>query len=40
MTYYGQLAFNKINPGGNFELKDESNFDKIGVYDIPSLFKK
>ena len=28
MTYYGQLAFNKINPGGNFELKDESNFDK------------
>ena len=28
MTYYGQLAFNKINPGGNFELKDQSNFDK------------
>ena len=28
MTYYGQLAFNKINPGGNFELKDESFFDK------------
>ena len=28
MTYYGQLAFNKINPGGNFELFDESNFDK------------
>ena len=28
MTYYGQLAFNKINPGGNFELKDESNFDR------------
>ena len=28
MTYYGQLAFNKINPGGNFELKDESIFDK------------
>ena len=28
MTYYGQLAFNKINPGGNFELKDQSSFDK------------
>ncbi len=28
MTYYGQLAFNKINPGGNFELKDESFFEK------------
>jgi soluble lytic murein transglycosylase len=28
MTYYGQLAFNKINPGGNFELKDQSNYDK------------
>ena len=28
MTYYGQLAFNRVNPGGNFELKDESNFDK------------
>ena len=28
MTYYGQLAFNKINPGGNFELKDESYFDE------------
>jgi soluble lytic murein transglycosylase len=28
MTYYGQLAFNKINPGGNFELKDQSLFDK------------
>ena len=28
MTYYGQLAFNKINPGGNFELKDQSYFDK------------
>ena len=28
MTYYGQLAFNKINPGGNFELKDQSFFDK------------
>jgi soluble lytic murein transglycosylase len=26
MTYYGQLAFNKINPGGNFELKDQSTF--------------
>ena len=28
MTYYGQLAFNKINPGGNFELKDQSFFEK------------
>jgi len=28
MTYYGQLAFNKVNPGGNFELKDESFFDQ------------
>ncbi len=28
MTYYGQLAFNRVNPGGNFELRDESNFDK------------
>jgi len=28
MTYYGQLAFNKIDPGGNFELKDQSFFDK------------
>ncbi len=26
MTYYGQLAFNKINPGGNFELNDQSVF--------------
>ena len=29
MTYYGQLAFNKINPGGNFELKDQSFLIKI-----------
>ena len=28
MTYYGQLAFNKINPGGNFELIDQSSFSK------------
>ena len=28
MTYYGQLSFNEINPGGNFELIDESKFDK------------
>ena len=28
MTYYGQLAFNKINPGGNFELQDQSIFNK------------
>ena len=36
MTYYGQLAFNKISPGGNFELKDESFFDK----DYEKEFKK
>jgi len=36
MTYYGQLAFNKINPGGNFELKDESFYDK----DYEKEFKK
>ena len=36
MTYYGQLAFNKINPGGNFELKDDSYFDK----DYEKEFKK
>ena len=28
MTYYGQLAFNKINQDRNFELKDQSFFDK------------
>jgi len=28
MTYYGQLSFNKISPGGNFELLDQSKFDK------------
>ncbi len=28
MTYYGQLSFNEINPGGNFELIDDSTFDK------------
>ncbi len=28
MTYYGQLSFNEINPGGNFELIDQSKFDK------------
>jgi soluble lytic murein transglycosylase len=28
MTYYGQLSFNKIKPGENFELTDQSNFDK------------
>ena len=28
MTYYGQLSFNEINPGENFELIDQSNFDK------------
>ena len=29
MTYYGQLAFNKINPGDNFELIDQSIMIKI-----------
>tara|TARA_Y100001970_G_C14225947_1_gene855686 strand:- start:52 stop:2307 length:2256 start_codon:yes stop_codon:yes gene_type:complete len=28
MTYYGQLSFNEIKPGENFELIDQSNFDK------------
>ena len=28
MTYYGQLSFNEIKPGENFELVDESNFSK------------
>ncbi len=28
MTYYGQLSFNEINPGGNFELIDQSKYDK------------
>ena len=28
MTYYGQLSFNEIKPGENFELVDESSFDK------------
>ena len=28
MTYYGQLSFNEIKPGENFELIDESNFDE------------
>ena len=28
MTYYGQLSFNEIKPGENFELIDHSNFDK------------
>ncbi len=28
MTYYGQLSFNEINQGKNFELFDQSNFDK------------
>ena len=36
MTYYGQLAFNKVNPGGNFELKDQSFYDK----DYEKEFKK
>ena len=36
MTYYGQLAFKKTNPGGNFELKDQSFFDK----DYEKEFKK
>ena len=28
MTYYGQLSFNEIKPGENFELFDQSSFDK------------
>ncbi len=28
MTYYGQLSFNEIKPGENFELIDQSSFDK------------
>tara|TARA_B100000686_G_scaffold49340_1_gene52807 strand:+ start:13 stop:2250 length:2238 start_codon:yes stop_codon:yes gene_type:complete len=36
MTYYGQLSFNEIKPGENFELIDESNFDK----DYEKEFKK
>ena len=36
MTYYGQLSFNEINPGENFELVDQSKFDK----DYEKEFKK
>ena len=36
MTYYGQLSFNEVNPGGNFELIDQSVFDK----DYEKEFKK
>jgi soluble lytic murein transglycosylase len=36
MTYYGQLSFNEIKPGENFELIDESKFDK----DYEKDFKK
>ena len=28
MTYYGQLSFNEVKPGENFELIDQSSFDK------------
>ena len=28
MTYYGQLSFNEIKPGENFELTDDSSFSK------------
>jgi soluble lytic murein transglycosylase len=28
MTYYGQLSFNEIKPGENYELIDDSNLDK------------
>ena len=28
MTYYGQLSFNEIKPGENFQLIDDSNFSK------------
>ena len=27
-TYYGQLSFNEINPGGKFELLDNTNYTK------------
>ncbi|MDC0937932.1 lytic transglycosylase domain-containing protein [Pelagibacteraceae bacterium] len=36
MTYYGQLSFNEIKPGENFELIDQSKFDK----DYEKEFKK
>ena len=36
MTYYGQLSFNEIKPGENFELIDESNFNK----DYEKIFRK
>ena len=36
MTYYGQLSFNEIKPGENFELTDESSFSK----DYEKVFKK
>ena len=36
MTYYGQLSFNEISPGENFELIDQSNFDK----DYEKVFRK
>ena len=36
MTYYGQLSFNEIKPGENFELFDDSNFSK----DYEKEFKK
>ena len=28
MTYYGQLSFNEVKPGQNFELIDQSSFSK------------
>jgi soluble lytic murein transglycosylase len=36
MTYYGQLSFNEIKPGENFQLIDDSNFSK----DYEKEFKK
>ncbi len=36
MTYYGQLSFNEINPGGDYELIDETYYDK----DYEKEFKK
>jgi soluble lytic murein transglycosylase len=36
MTYYGQLSFNEIKPGENFELIDHSKFNK----DYEKEFKK
>ena len=36
MTYYGQLSFNEIKPGENFELTDDSGFNK----EFEKIFRK